>query len=57
MGSSARLVKDMLLRMRRESEEITVSPEIDLMILIDREVDMVTPMPTQLTYEVHISHP
>ena len=39
--------------MRRELdiEEEAKVPEIDNLILIDRHVDMVTPMLTQLTYE------
>ena len=43
----------MLLRMRKEmgNDELTNTPEIDHLILIDRDVDMVTPMCTQLTYE------
>ena len=28
-----------------------VTPQIDMILLIDREVDMVTPLCTQLTYE------
>lgn len=63
-GNSARLVADMMLRMRREldTDEEAKVPEIDTLILIDREVDMVTPMCTQLTYEglidefFHIKH-
>jgi vacuolar protein sorting-associated protein 33A len=53
VGKAAELVKDMLLRMRREmgGDEPTVLPEIDSLVLIDRQVDMATPMPTQLTYE------
>lgn len=52
-GTCAKLVADMMLRMRREmdSEESTTVPEIDQVILIDRQVDMITPMCTQLTYE------
>jgi hypothetical protein len=54
-GSAASLVLDMVKRLRREAqasdEEPMASPEIDTLILIDREVDMVTPMLTQLTYE------
>jgi hypothetical protein len=51
-GSCARIVTDMLYRMRRERDtEEPKSPEIDTLILIDRQVDMVTPMCTQLTYE------
>lgn len=39
--------------MRREmaSEEPLIVPEIDRLILIDREADLVTPLCTQLTYE------
>eukprot|EP00002_Diphylleia_rotans_P012490 TRINITY_DN2441_c0_g1_i2.p1 TRINITY_DN2441_c0_g1~~TRINITY_DN2441_c0_g1_i2.p1 ORF type:complete len:518 (-),score=94.82 TRINITY_DN2441_c0_g1_i2:652-2205(-) len=52
-GHSAKLVLDMMLRMRKEmgSSEPTNPPEIDTLILIDREADLVTPMMTQLTYE------
>lgn len=46
-------VVDMMLRMRREmgGEENTNPPEIHQLILIDRDVDLITPLPTQLTYE------
>lgn len=39
--------------MRREmsSEEPLIVPEIDRLILIDREVDLITPCLSQLTYE------
>jgi len=39
--------------MRREklSDEQLVVPEIDTIILLDREVDLLTPFCTQLTYE------
>lgn len=51
-GACAKIVADMLFRMRRETDnEEPKSPEIDTLILIDRQVDMVTPMCTQLTYE------
>jgi len=53
-GICAKVVAEMLLRMRREmgAEEPTqIVPEIDTLILIDRQADMVTPMCTQLTYE------
>mmetsp|Transcript_14721 Transcript_14721/g.37457 ORF Transcript_14721/g.37457 Transcript_14721/m.37457 type:complete len:683 (-) Transcript_14721:54-2102(-) len=52
-GQCAQQVKDMMLRMRREmgGDEPTIAPEIDTLILIDRQVDMVSPMATQLTYE------
>ena len=43
----------MMLRMRRELdiEEEAKVPEIDDLIIIDRDVDMITPMCTQYTYE------
>lgn len=43
----------MMLRMRKEmgEEEIGSNSEIDQIILIDRDVDVVTPLSTQLTYE------
>eukprot|EP00696_Hemimastix_kukwesjijk_P015922 gnl/Hemi2/419_TR141_c0_g2_i1.p2 gnl/Hemi2/419_TR141_c0_g2~~gnl/Hemi2/419_TR141_c0_g2_i1.p2 ORF type:complete len:283 (+),score=88.25 gnl/Hemi2/419_TR141_c0_g2_i1:147-995(+) len=52
-GNCSKIVCDMLLRMQRElgPDEISVAPEIDTLILIDRDVDLVTPMMTQLTYE------
>lgn len=53
-GSAAQSVAQMMLRMRQEmraSEAQVDSPAIAQLILIDRTVDLVTPMPTQLTYE------
>lgn len=54
-GNMAKSVTDMMARMRLEmgidSEELSNTPEIDQLILIDRHVDMVTPLCTQLTYE------
>jgi hypothetical protein len=43
----------MMVRMRRElaGTEQQVTPQIDELIIIDRSVDFVTPMLTQLTYE------
>jgi len=51
-GSAAKLVCDMLVRMRKETaaDEAALTPEFDNLIIIDREVDMVTPLCTQLTY-------
>ncbi|XWS07999.1 hypothetical protein CRYUN_Cryun41cG0039300 [Craigia yunnanensis] len=53
-GKSSVLVADILNRMQIEepvnSFDMAV-PEINTLILIDREVDMVTPMCSQLTYE------
>jgi len=44
---------EMMLRMRKEmgEEEIGGNCEIEQIILIDREVDLITPLCTQLTYE------
>ncbi|KAI8809867.1 vacuolar protein sorting-associated protein 33A [Cladochytrium replicatum] len=60
-GTCAKLLVDLVLRMRRElsisADESTnsrifpASSEIDSLIIIDRTVDLVTPMCTQLTYE------
>lgn len=60
-GDNARRLMELLLRMRSEAaaEESTAasrlgmmpSATIDSLIIIDREVDMVTPLLTQLTYE------
>ena len=43
----------MMLRKRREvsDSENQMSPQIDCLFLIDRNVDMITPLCTQLTYE------
>ncbi|KAL8714816.1 MAG: hypothetical protein Q9220_001329 [cf. Caloplaca sp. 1 TL-2023] len=60
-GDNARRLMELLLRMRSEAasdENITASrlgmmpsATIESLIIIDREVDMVTPLLTQLTYE------
>lgn len=52
-GVNSKLITEMLFRMRREmaSDEQQIIPEIDTLILMDREVDLITPMCTQLTYE------
>lgn len=53
-GTSAKNVADMMMRLRKdvgeEGEDSTKEPEISELILIDREVDLITPMLTQLTY-------
>ncbi|KAJ0047226.1 hypothetical protein Pint_05995 [Pistacia integerrima] len=53
-GKASVRVADILNRMQAE-EPVSLSdmsmPEINTLILIDREVDMVTPMCSQLTYE------
>ena len=43
----------MILQYRLEGklQEVDLPPEIDRLILIDRSVDMVTPLITPLTYE------
>ncbi|XWW97141.1 hypothetical protein V2A60_005122 [Cordyceps javanica] len=61
-GDNARKVADLLIRMRQEAlagqvgddtrrARLTPSMTNDSVILIDREVDFVTPLLTQLTYE------
>ncbi|XP_072163867.1 vacuolar protein sorting-associated protein 33A-like [Diadema setosum] len=52
-GEAARQVTEMLLRMRREtaSTERPITPQIDCLLLLDRNVDLLTPLATQLTYE------
>ncbi|XP_030847880.1 vacuolar protein sorting-associated protein 33A [Strongylocentrotus purpuratus] len=52
-GECSRQVTDMIMRMRREmaGTERLISPQIDCLLLIDRNVDLLTPLMTQLTYE------
>ncbi|KAF9110866.1 hypothetical protein BGX27_005759 [Mortierella sp. AM989] len=58
-GDYSKALCDMMLRMRREmavddldaSQTTQMSQTIDSLIIIDRSVDMVTPLCTQLTYE------
>eukprot|EP00762_Andalucia_godoyi_P000574 ANDGO_05304.mRNA.1 Vacuolar protein-sorting-associated protein 33 homolog len=52
-GSQAKFVSEMMKRMHKELEidSLNVNPEIDGIFLIDRDVDLFTPMLTQLTYE------
>ena len=47
-------VYDMIVRMRKENAayEKPLTPQIENLVLIDRRVDLMTPMCTQLTYEV-----
>ena len=49
----AQVVADMMVRMRRElgTDDNPIPPEIDQIILLDRAVDLITPMCSQLTYE------
>ena len=52
-GSSAAAVFDSMVRMKREAcgQAPPVSSQIDSLVLIDRSVDLISPLPTQLTYE------
>lgn len=52
-GRMAMNVLEMILRMRRQIGPDTLSnvPEIDTLVLFDRQSDLVSPMFTQLTYE------
>ena len=53
-GHCARSVADMMMRMGTQLGEEHFdgrAPEIDQIILIDRDVDLITPLCTQLTYE------
>lgn len=53
LGRSAKIVYDIMLRMRREMSGVEPSliPQIDHLVLIDRAVDLLTPMTFQLNYE------
>ena len=46
-------VVDMMLRMRREmaGAEAQITPQIDNLLILDRTVDPLTPLLSQLTYE------
>ena len=48
----------MILRFRSEEEsDLSVAePEIDTLILLDRGVDLVTPLVLPLTYEALVDH-
>ncbi|XP_071512985.1 vacuolar protein sorting-associated protein 33A isoform X1 [Panulirus ornatus] len=52
-GPAAKQVYELMVRMRREmgGNEPQVIPQIDQLILIDRSVDLITPLATQLTYD------
>ncbi|KAJ5066462.1 vacuolar protein sorting-associated protein 33a [Anaeramoeba ignava] len=52
VGKNGKIAGEMLLRMRRESPiDENIAPKINHVIFIDRNVDLVTPVITQLTYE------
>ncbi|CAG8547969.1 19426_t:CDS:10 [Cetraspora pellucida] len=56
-GDCAKHLADMLIHMRREvavddpSSSLSISQSVDPLIIIDRSVDLITPLCTQLTYE------
>ncbi|XP_067911139.1 vacuolar protein sorting-associated protein 33A isoform X2 [Heterodontus francisci] len=51
--SAFRLVANMMLRMKREfaGSQNQILPVFDKLLLLDRNVDLLTPLATQLTYE------
>ena len=57
-GAKGKMVGDMILRMRRElmeDEASGVAPEMDSVVIVDRNVDLVSCLATQKTYEGLIS--
>lgn len=52
-GAAAAQVFDLMVRMKRETcgQEPQVRTQIDTLVLLDRAVDLISPLPTQLTYE------
>ncbi|KAG9330157.1 hypothetical protein JZ751_027059 [Albula glossodonta] len=52
-GECARHVANMMLRMKREfaGSQTQILPVFDTLLLLDRNVDLLTPLATQLTYE------
>ncbi|KAI2664098.1 Vacuolar protein sorting-associated protein 33A [Labeo rohita] len=52
-GECARHVANMMLRMKREfaGSHTQILPVFDTLLLLDRNVDLLTPLATQLTYE------
>ncbi|XP_072103703.1 vacuolar protein sorting-associated protein 33A [Mobula birostris] len=52
-GECARLVANMMLRMKREfaGSANQILPVFDKLLLLDRNVDLLTPLATQLSYE------
>lgn len=49
-GKSAKLICDLLLKQRKQQTRPS-NPAIQQLILIDRRIDLITPLLTQLTYE------
>lgn len=52
-GFAAKTVYDFMSRIKREMtpDEPDTVPQIDTIIILDRQVDLITPLVTQLTYE------
>nr|XP_023395018.1 vacuolar protein sorting-associated protein 33A isoform X2 [Loxodonta africana] len=52
-GECARQVANMMIRMKREftGSQNSIFPVFDNLLLLDRNVDLLTPLATQLTYE------
>lgn len=51
-GKAAKLVCDLLLKRRKfQAQPSDKTPQISQIILIDRRIDLITPLLTQLTYE------
>jgi len=52
-GKCSKHVYDLMIRMRRElmGSEPQMTPQIDTLLLLDRTVDLISPLVTQLTYE------
>uniref|UniRef100_A0AAQ4P714 Vacuolar protein sorting-associated protein 33A n=1 Tax=Gasterosteus aculeatus aculeatus TaxID=481459 RepID=A0AAQ4P714_GASAC len=52
-GDCARHVANMMLRMKREfaGSQNQILPVFDTLLLLDRNIDLLTPLATQLTYE------
>ncbi|XP_069897506.1 vacuolar protein sorting-associated protein 33A-like [Dipodomys merriami] len=52
-GECARQVANMMMRMKREftGSQNSIFPVFDNLLLLDRNVDLLTPLATQLTYE------
>lgn len=54
-GRSAKQLCEYMMNMRREMQaaelELSVPPQFDTLIILDRQVDLISPLITQLTYE------
>ena len=52
-GTAAAQVFDLMVRRKRETcgKEPQIRTQIDTLVILDREVDLISTLPTQLTYE------